>query len=239
MKTQILRSLALCSSFLIIGCTQKHNTLTSKESDQGWTLLFDGESLNGWRGYMDNVMELSWSVQNGELTLKGGNPKGSYANIRTEAEFDDFELTWEWKIEAGSNTGLMFHVKEGPKMPYLTGPEYQMLDNVGFRGGNGNPVPPNEFTATHYAIEEAYQNASNPIGMWNSSRIFVRGNSVEYWLNGVKTAAYEMHSEKWKEQVAAAKFGKWKLYGTTGEGYFALQDHGHGAAFRNIKVRKL
>ena len=206
-------------------------------SEDGWTVLFDGKTTDGWRGYMDNVLESGWSVQDGILSLKGGNEV--YANIITEATFDDFELVWDWKLEEGSNSGLMFHVAEGPKQPYLTGPEYQLIDNAGFRNNKGEPVPSNEFTASHYAIEDAYVDASNPIGEWNTSRILVVGNSVQYWLNGQMTAEYEMHSDLWKKQVSEVKFANWPLFGTTGKGHIALQDHGHAAYFKNIKIKEL
>jgi len=223
----------------LLGCSVKQNTESVMETGGGWSLLFDGKSISGWRGYMGSDIAASWSVKDGVLALKGGNAKGSYVNIISEKQFDDFELSWEWKLEAGSNTGLMFHVKEGPQFPYLTGPEYQILDNKGFRNGKGEPEQTNEYTASHYAIEEAYEDASNPIGKWNNSRIKVVGDNVVYWLNGVKTAEYVMHSDKWNKQVAAAKFGKWPLFGTTGEGHIALQDHGHSAWFRNMKIRDL
>ena len=235
-----IASLSLALSLLVLAsCNQNTDTSGSVPSEEGFASLFDGKSLNGWKAYMNDPVEKAWSVQDGVMALKGGSPKGSYANIMTEAEFDDFDLRWEWKLESGSNSGLMFHVKEGPKMPYLTGPEYQMLDNLGFRGGDGKPVPPNEYTASHYAIEPAYQEVTKPIGEWNSSRILVVGNIVQYWLNGIKTADYEMHSEKWNQQIAAAKFGKWKQFGTTGSGHIALQDHGHGAWIRNIRIKEL
>ena len=222
-----------------VGCSEKPNSLSPLEVSDGFELLFNGDNLDGWRAYMSDPIEDAWSVEDGMMVLKSGSPKGSHANIMTVQEFDDFELRWDWKIEPGANTGLMFHVKEGPKMPYLTGPEYQILDNEGFRSGKGEPVPPKEHTASHYAIEPAFEDATKPIGEWNKSRILVEGDSVTYWLNGTKTAGYEMHSKKWNSQVASAKFGKWNLYGTTGEGHIVLQDHGHGAWFRNIRIKKL
>jgi hypothetical protein len=229
----------LIGIFGLAGCAEKPNTLDNTEVEAGWQLLFDGKSLSGWRGYMNSDLTNTWSVQDGVIALKAGNPHGSYIDLISEQSFNDFELAWKWKIEAGSNTGLMFHVKEGPKFPYLTGPEYQLLDNKGFQNGKGESEQPKGYTASHYAIEEAYEEASNPIGEWNSSRIKVEGNNVEYWLNDVKTANYIMHSDKWNKQVAAAKFGNWPLFGTTGEGHIVLQDHGHAAWFRSIKIRNL
>lgn len=232
-------SILVVGLFFFAGCTEKPNTLSSEEKAEGFKWLFDGESLNGWRAYMEDPIEGAWSVQDGMMVLKEGSAKEKHANIMTVDEFDDFELRFEWKIGAGANTGLIFHVKEGPAKPYLTGPEYQLLDNEGFRSGKGEPVAPNEYTASHYAIEPALEDATKPLGEWNSSRIVVQGNAVQYWLNGVKTAEYEMHSDKWNDQVANAKFAKWKDYGTTGMGHIVLQDHGHGAWFRNIRIKEI
>ena len=240
MKTTI-PSLSLIAVLIFLnGCTKNElNTLTSAEAESGWELLFDGTSLTGWRGYMGANMAEAWSVVDGAMVLKGGSSKDSYANIITERQFKDFDLRFEWKIEPGSNSGVIFHVQEGPKMPYLTGPEYQVLDNEGFRGGTGNPVSREEYTGSHYAIEAPLVDVMKPVGEWNQSRILVVGNKVEYWLNGALTAAYEMHSPAWNAQIAAAKFAKWERFGTTTEGHFALQDHGHGAYYRNIKVKSL
>ena len=134
---------------------------------------------------------------------------------------------------------MIFHIGEGPKQPYLTGPEYQVLDNLGFRSGKGLPVGPAEHSASHYAIEPAVIDETKPIGEWNEGRIVVKGNHVEYWLNGVKTTEYEMHSPKWNEQVANSKFSKWKDYATLGKRHIGLQDHGHRVWFRNLKIKEL
>ena len=179
----IISSLSL---LLVAGCTQKSDTDSSAGTEEGFVSLFDGKTLAGWKAYMENPIEKAWSVQDGAMVLKGGSAKEDYANIMTIAEYDDFDLRWDWKIEDGSNSGLMFHVKEGPKQPYLTGPEYQMLDNEGFRGGNGDPVPPNEYTASHYAIEAAYEEVTKPIGEWNSSRIVVQGRLGDLFLKWSK-----------------------------------------------------
>jgi hypothetical protein len=223
-----------------VGCSaEAPQSVVPNDDEAGWSALFDGVSLEGWRGYMGSEITDAWSVVDGVLVLRGGSTKDSYVNIISEQQYEDFDLRFEWKIEPGSNTGLMFHVQEGPKMPYLTGPEYQVLDNEGFRGGTGNPVSREEYTGSHYAIEAPLVDVMKPVGEWNQSRILVVGNKVEYWLNDALTAAYEMHSPAWNAQVAAAKFAKWKEFCTTTEGYFALQDHGHGAQFRNIKVKSL
>ncbi|MCB1124177.1 MAG: DUF1080 domain-containing protein [Verrucomicrobiae bacterium] len=227
------------SLLALAGCTQKENSQSVSANEAGFVSLFDGKSLAGWRGYMEDPAMEVWSVQDGVIVSKSASEKRDHANLMTVAEFDDFDLRWEWKIEEGANSGVIFHVKEGPDKPYKTGPEYQILDNQGFRSGKGEPVSAQEYTAGHYAIEAPLQDATKPIGEWNSSRILVVGNSVTYWLNGVKTAEYEMHSDKWNKQVAGAKFAKWPEYGMTGSGHIVLQDHGHAAAFRTIRIKDL
>ena len=231
----MLRStLSLLITLTALSCSAKSPAL-----EAGFVSLFNGTDLTGWRGYNSGPMEGVWIAQEGTLHLTA-QPKGSpHANIITEAVYDDFDLRFEWKVEAGTNSGVMFNVGEGPKQPYLTGPEYQVLDNEGFRSGKGLPVGPAEHSASHYAVEPAVSDETKPVGEWNEGRIVVRGNHVEYWLNGVKTTAYEMHSPKWKAQVAAAKYAKWKDFATLDKGHIALQDHGHRVWFRHLRIKEL
>jgi len=124
-------------------------------------------------------------------------------------------------------------------------------DRIGW-SSDGNKVDPDDWAATALAlavfakmgwqeklVHFDYHNRLDGSLEWNSSRILVTGESVTYWLNEAKTAEYEMRSEKWNKQIAGAKFGKWKLFGTTGSGHVALQDHGHGAVFKNIRIKDL
>ncbi|MDA0348149.1 MAG: DUF1080 domain-containing protein [Verrucomicrobia bacterium] len=224
----------------VSGCSNTDNaSAASKESTDGWVSLFDGKSLDGWRGYNGANLEGAWVVEDGVLSLINRTKNTPHANIITVGVYDDFDLRFDWKAEAGTNSGVMFHIGEGPKEPYLTGPEYQVLDNLGFRSGKGEPVGPKEHSASNYGIEAATSDVTKPIGEWNEGRILVKGNHVEYWLNGIKTAEYEMHSPKWDEQVANAKFSKWKDFATLGKGHIGLQDHGHSVWFRNLKIKEL
>jgi hypothetical protein len=212
---------------------------SSKDSQDGWVTLFDGKRLQGWRGYNGANLEGAWVAKDGVLGLVNRTKDTPHVNLITESVYDDFDLRFDWKAEAGTNSGIMFDVGEGPKEPYLTGPEYQILDNLGFRSGKGEPVGPTEHSASNYAIEAAVSDETMPIGEWNEGRIMVKGNHVQYWLNGVKTTEYEMHSPKWQEQVANSKFSKWKDFATLGKGHIGLQDHGHQVWFRNIKIKEL
>ena len=228
----------LLAATLLAGCAKTTPNETNAEAD--FVSLFNGTDLTGWRGYNGGPMDGIWVAQEGGVLHLTGQPKGSpHANIITEAAYDDFDLRFEWKVEAGTNSGVMFNVGEGPKQPYLTGPEYQVLDNKGFRSGKGLSVGPAEHTASHYGIEPAVSDETKAIGEWNESRIVLLGNNVEYWLNGVMTASYEIHSPKWKAQVAAAKFAKWEDFATLDKGHIGLQDHGHRVWFRDLKIKEL
>lgn len=227
----------LASVAFVSGCAKIETPEIAAEA--GFVSLFNGKDLSGWRGYNGVNVDGIWIAQEGALHLTG-QPKGSpHANLITEAVYDDFDLRFDWKVETGTNSGVMFNIGEGPKQPYLTGPEYQVLDNAGFRSGKGLPVGPAEHSASHYAIEPAVSDETKPVGEWNEGRIVVRGNHVEYWLNGVKTTAYEMHSPQWKEQIANAKFSKWKDFATLEKGHIGLQDHGHRVWFRNLRIKEL
>ena len=186
---------------LFWGCS---NAFDGVVAGDDWTSLFDRESLSGWRGYNGIDIQGAWQAIDGTLYFDGKKEGRPQINIITEKQFDDFDFKFDWKIEAGTNSGVMFHVAEGPAKPYHTGPEYQILDDLGFRNGKGDPVTPQNYTGSHYAVEPPFENATKPIGEWNTSRILVDGNHVEYWLNGVKTAEYDMHSPKWNEEIANA-----------------------------------
>jgi hypothetical protein len=241
----IMKFLALsftAIALLMSGCSnvpQADNALSSAEAADGWKLLFDGSSLAGWRGYNGVEIDGAWVTVDGVLHHVSPAEGSAHVNIITEAEYDDFDMRFDWKVEEGTNSGVIFHVGEGPKEPYLTGPEYQVLDNFGFRSGKGLPVGPTEHSASHYAIEAAVSDETKPIGEWNSGQLLVKGDHVEYWLNGVKTAEYEMHSPHWNEQVANSKFKNWEEYATLGKGHIGLQDHGHRVWFRNLKIKEL
>jgi hypothetical protein len=215
------------------------NSLSRAEASDGWTMLFDGKTLDGWRGYNGVNIDGVWVVEKGTLHLANPPKERPHANIITVGVYDDFDLRFAWKVEEGTNSGVMFNVGEGPNEPYLTGPEYQVLDNFGFRSGKGEPVGPVEHSASNYAIEAAVKDMTKPVGEWNEGRIVLQGNNVKYFLNGVKTAEYVMHSAKWKEQIANSKFSKWKDFCTLNNGHIALQDHGHRVWFRNIKIKEL
>ncbi len=206
------------------------NSLTARERREGWTLLFDGATTRGWRGYRKPDMPAGWQVLDGALTRVA--PAG---DIITERDFKDFELVLEWKVAPGGNSGIFFRVTEEGEEAYHTGPEMQILDDAAHPDGRSRLTA----AGAAYGLYPAPAGIVKPAGEWNQVRLVVRGPMVEQWLNGVKVVAYELLSPEWQRKVAASKFSEWSGYGRARRGYIALQDHGDGVAFRGIKIREL
>lgn len=208
----------------------QHNTLTAEERAAGWRLLFDGQTTNGWRGYRMPEIPAGWQAVDGALTRVA-----PARDIITTETFRDFELTLEWKLEPGGNSGIFYRAVEGPEWVYYFAPEMQVLDDDVHRDGR-NPLTS---SGANYAINPAPRGVVKPVGEWNSVRLLVNGNHVEHWLNGQKVVEYEINSDDWKQRVAASKFRQWPEYGQAREGHIGLQEHGSWVAYRNIKIRPL
>jgi hypothetical protein len=212
------------------------NRLSSEERAQGWKLLFDGTSLERWRGYQMHRVPDGWSVEDGTIRFAKPTGEGAQrADLITKKQYGDFELRLEWKLTPGGNSGVMFRVSEAAERSYHTGPEMQILDNAGHRDG-GSPFTS---TGSNYALHAPVRDTTRPVGEWNEVRIVARGPHVEHWLNGVKVVEYELWSEDWKAKVKASKFAQWPGYGLETKGHIVLQDHDNEVWFRNLAVRRL
>lgn len=207
-----------------------NNRLTAAEERSGWVLLFDGTTTQGWRGYLKPEMPDGWKVVDGALTRTG--PGG---DLVTRSTWKDFELVLDWKVSPGGNSGVFYRAVEGPEAIYQSAPEMQVLDDRLHPDGRS----PLTSAGAVYGLYPAPRGAVRPAGEWNTARLLVRGNHVEHWLNGVKTADYELHSADWSSRVAASKFKEWPAYGQGAEGLIGLQDHGNWVAYRNIRIRAL
>jgi hypothetical protein len=204
------------------------NTLTAAEKAAGWRLLFDGKTIDQWRGYKQSGVPADWAVQDGAIVRVADGP-----DLVSVSEFDSFDFRFDWQVAAGSNSGVMFRVTEAEDETYMTGPEYQILDN----GGHPDGKSPLTSAGSCYALYPPPRDVTRPVGAWNEGRIVVTGNRVEHWLNGEKTASYDIGSAEWNAKVAASKFNAWKSFGTSARGRLALQQHGGKVAFRNLKVK--
>jgi hypothetical protein len=201
------------------------NELTPAEEAAGWKLLYDGKSLAGWRGFKSAAPDKGWTAE-GALSPDAKTSK----DIITNGQFENFELTWQWKISPKGNSGLMFHVLEVGEETYQSGPEYQILDNA-----HGEKPP--ERAAALYALYPPSQDVPKPVGEWNQSRLVVDHGKVQHWLNGVKVVEYEIGSADFKARVAASKFKQWPQFASGKSGHIALQNHGNPVWFRDLKIR--
>ena len=225
-------------------------TAPEQASEDGWRDLFDGKTLSGWRNYGgDENAVRKWQVQDGTLALVQdgvfpmwdmiksallGGPSGDLVYYRET--FRDFELSLQWKISPGGNSGIFYLVKdEKESVSWRTGIEMQVLDNEGHDDGQIHTHRAGDL----YDLVAADPETVRPPGEWNDVRIRVKDNHIEHWLNGVKVVSIERGSEEWNTLVAASKFADMSGYGKSESGYISLQDHGDPVWFRNIRVRDL
>lgn len=193
--------------------------------------LFDGSSLDAFRGYGEETVGPGWKID-GDVLHFDGTPSG---DLCTKEEFADFELTFDWKVGPGANSGVMYRVSLGDPAPYLTGPEYQILENEGHADGK-NPATS---AASLYALYPPENATLKPAGEWNETRIYLNGPAVEHWLNGVCVVKAEIGGDDWNAKVAASKFKDWEKFGKNETGHICFQDHGNEVWFRNIRIRRL
>ncbi len=221
------------STDTIAAQTEEYNRLTDEEIKAGWKLLFDGYSTAGWRDYNKEEIGEGWTVEDGNLVAlgKGGDIGG---DIITDEEFGSFELALEWKIAPGGNSGILYLVVEGDyPAVYYTGPEYQLIDDIGFP----EPLEDWQTTGANYGMHPPQKAKIKPAGEWNSSRILIDNDHVEHWLNGVKVVEYTLWNDEWNRLVAEGKWKDYPDYGKARVGHIGLQDHGSMTWFRNIKIR--
>ena len=219
---------------------QGQNALSAAEKAAGFVLLFDGATFNGWHGY-NGQKTPAWSVA--DCALHSAGTEGNYgsdlrADIATDKEYTNFELSLEWKASKGGNSGLIYGVVEDPKYKaaWMTGPEYQFIDDVGF------PQKLEEWqkAGANYAMHVANdQKQLKPVGEWNSAKLVVNGSHVEHWLNGKKVVEFERWNDEWKKLRDSGKWKEAPDYGSAAKGRIVLQDHGSAFWFRNVKLRPL
>lgn len=235
MLTTCLRvaAFAVLTSFLSSQATAQDagtaaiNTLTTAEQAQGWKLLFDGKTTQGWHNYKKDTISDGWKVIDGTLVRSA---KGA-GDILTNDEYGAFELSLDFKISPGGNSGVIYHVKNTGKTPWQTGPEIQIQDNV-----DGHDP---QKCGWLYQLYSSDVDATKPAGEWNTLRVVITPEKCEHYMNGVKYCEYVKGSDDWKKKVAASKFAAYKGFGEPTEGYLCLQDHNDEVAYRNIKIRSL
>lgn len=237
------------------------NQLTAAERRAGWRLLFDGRTLAGWRGLgYPGLPAGHWTVEDGAIRkvasekvpagADGKRPPGG--DIMTVATFGDFELSWDWKMSSGGNSGLKYNVSEelsGGQPSNVLRPatgsagvshsaigfEYQMIDDDRHSDGK---LPTHRSGALYDLITPSDAKQLKPIGEWNHSAIVFVGNHGEHWLNGVKVVEYELGSPSFDSAFAASKFKSMSWFPQRRTGHIVLQDHGDDVWVRNLKIRE-
>ena len=228
-----------CSPRMAKSVSDQPNTLTKKEKSNGWVLLFDGKTTNGWHTYNKNVVTTNWKAVDGTLEM---DPKakanGNRGDIVTNDEYENYEFSTDWKISEGGNSGIIFDIKEDPKFrdTYNTGAEMQVLDNI---KADDNKKE-NHLAGLLYDMSgTAELSKPKPVGEWNEAKIIQNKGHLTFYFNGIKTLDVQQGSDEWKNMVANSKFKTWTNFLTSPKGKIAFQDHGHEVAFRNVKIRKL
>lgn len=237
-KTTLWLLIVLAVPFFT-GCGQSGNILTDEEIKDGWSLLFDGKTLSGWRDFKgDSVSIAPWKAEKGTLTSLGlGSDSTGY--IVTTKEYENFIVSFDWKISEGGNSGFLYHVVERPelKVPYVTGPEYQLIDDAGFP----EKIEEWQKAGTDYAMYtcDTTKKVLKKAGEWNNSKIVFDNGHVEHWLNGQKVLEFEAWTPDWFCRKNSGKWDNAPEYGLARSGVIALQDHGSRIWFRNMKIKEL
>ncbi|KAA0992324.1 3-keto-disaccharide hydrolase [Dyadobacter aurulentus] len=245
---KLLSLLAAVTVAVALSCTSKpesdsendQDSVSIESSGAGEELvLFDGASLSGWHVFNQPGKEVkNWVVQDSALVCLGAAKDAHGGDLVYDGTFKDFDLSWEWKVDKGSNSGVMYHVVEDPKYkaPYETGPEYQIIDDIGFP----EKLEDWQKTGADYAMKIAGpEKKLKQVGEWNTSRIVYDNGKVQHWLNGALILSFEVSSEEWKKERNSGKWNDFPDYAISDEGKIALQDHGNKAYFKNIRIKRL
>ncbi len=209
-------------------------SLSKKEIKKGWILLFDGKTFEGWQ--KSNGKPFSgkgWKIENGVLSVNPADGRGG--DIVTTKEFSDFELSVDFKLEKGTNSGIKYFLFKNTSL----GCEYQIIDDANHPDAKLGKNSNRTLAALYDLIPPSANKKNKPLGEWNQVRIIAKGKHVEHWLNGRKMVEFERGSETFKNYVAESKFKKEKGFAETEPSPILLQEHEDVIHFRNIKIRNL
>ncbi len=219
------------------------NTLSQEEKEDGFVMLFDGESFDGWRGYNQEAFPSSgWIIEDGALKVQGtgtGEAGGQGGDIIYDQKFLDFHLKLEWKVSPGGNSGIFYLGQEIEDEPiWKSAPEMQILDNEKHIDADLG-VDGNRQAGSLYDLIPAKPQNANPAGEWNLAEIMVYRGTVVHRQNGEVVLEYHLGTSDWEKKVAESKFSEYPWFGKYEPGYISLQDHGDDVWFRNIRIKEL
>ncbi len=227
------------TSLLVLTATLAFTALAADSG--GWTVHFDGKAVNGLRGYNQTTFpKEAWTIEDGTLKTIARTAGGKPTDLATEQVFTDFEFECEWKVSPGGNSGIIYRVKEiAGKPAYATGPEMQVLDDEKHPDGKAN-FPKRTAGSLYDLIGKGMKDKTyKPAGEWNKSRLVIKANNVEHWLNDTQIASYKWGSPEIKAMLETSKFKGWVGFMEQTEGRVVLQHHGEEVWYRNIRSRKL
>ena len=220
------------------------NVLTKAEKAQGWQLLFDGKSFNGWHiAGTDHQPDSVWHVADGQIVLDKRKPFARGAgDIVTDELFKNFIVKVDFKITEGANSGLKYFVD--PAMESIPGGasigcEFQMLDDERHPDAKAGVKGNRTLSSLYDLIPAQKENANFNLYDFNTAMVYVYGNHVEHWLNGVKVVEYERNTQEWNALVAYSKYRNYPNFGNAEYGHLLLQDHSDHVYFKNIKIKVL
>ncbi|MDR0232719.1 MAG: DUF1080 domain-containing protein [Dysgonamonadaceae bacterium] len=225
-----------------------------QKDEDGYIVLFDGETFAGWRGYNRDDIPGKWTIEDGTMKIRGSGQGEAHTedggDIIFAHKFKNFELLFDWKVADGSNSGVFYLAREIKGEPiWISSPEYQILDNIGHADAQLG-IDGNRQSASLYDMIPAVPQNANPVGEWNQGGVLVFKGTVVHKQNGKNVVEYHLWTPKWNEMVANSKFkpgGDYPLAyflltnlgGEEREGYIGLQDHGDDVWFKNIRIKIL
>ncbi len=259
LKSKLIKTLGVVTlgAFVFLACESEDratetaeaedvpvNTLTDEEIEEGWVLLFDGETTDGWRGYnADAFPEGGWEIEDdGSLRVIGtgmGEAGGEGGDIIYDQEFHNFRLSLEWKVSEGGNSGIFYLAQEIEDTPiWQSAPEMQILDNERHPDAELG-VDGNRKAGGLYDLIPANPQNTKPAGEWNHAEVMVYRGTVVHFQNGESVVEYHLGTPEWERMVENSKFAEYEEFGKNRPGYIGLQDHGDDVWFRNIKIREM
>jgi len=212
------------------------NTLSPGEKKDGWKLLFDGKTTNGWHGFNMKIFPDCWIIEDGALTMTTTGSAESL-DILTDKKYRNFALCLEYKLTKAANSGIIYQIAEDPKykFPYETGPEFQVIDHENW----ADKLEDWQINGANYAMYPPLVKPYKPLGEWNKLFLVVNGNSVTQILNDQVVVKYEKYSDEWTKLKNSGKWKQFPDWGKFDEGFISLQNHGTKVWYRSIKIKKI
>lgn len=211
------------------------NVLSQSQKEEGWKLLFDGETTDGWHTWKSDKVSPKWNVSNGILKFDP-EADGKGGDLVTNGEYENFHLKLDWKVSECGNSGIIFNIhEEGKEKTYHTGPEMQILDNT----CHADAQYPTHRAGSLYDLIQAQPETEKPAGEWNTAEIILNQGHLIFKLNGTQVVETQMFNDQWEEMLANSKFKQWPGFGTYKKGHIGLQDHGDVVEFKNIMIKEL